>query len=137
MNIADTDAPIELDQGSAESSAPPRAERASWRTTEHPASRDAGSGPILWTVWEDYYATGEGRAIMACITWAASKEEAIRHFGKTFDPWYEKGCDAQAGVVRNEITLLLWSANALDLIDSVAGRGAMVNLNAWLHFNFS
>jgi hypothetical protein len=137
VNMTNTVALTKQEQERAALSAPLQSERASRLTTEQSAPADAGSGPILWTVWEDYYATGEGRALMACIMWAASEEEARSHFAKTFDPWYAKGCDALPGVVRNEITVLLWSAQALDLVESVAGRGAAVNLHAWLHFNLS
>lgn len=93
--------------------------------------------PCLWTAWEDYYATGEGRILMACIAFARTADEMRTHFGKTFDPWYAIGCNVARGVTRNELTQLLWSAEVLDTIEAVAARGASVTVHSWLAWNFS
>ena len=89
----------------------------------------------LWTAWQDYSATGEGRAFMACIAFVKTEEEIISHFGKKFHPWFEKGCDAGQGVVRNRVTTLLWSATLLDHIERAADAGAVVEAHSWMHFN--
>lgn len=47
----------------------------------------------LWTAWCDYFATGEGRSIMACVAYASSAEEMKKRFIEKFDDWFGKGCD--------------------------------------------
>ena len=63
----------------------------------------------LWTAWCDYFATGEGRSIMACVAYASSAEEMKKRFIEKFDDWFGKGCEVQKGVVTNEIAEFLWS----------------------------
>ncbi len=36
----------------------------------------------LWTVWQDYGATGEGRTLMARIAYAQNAQEAVAGFGQ-------------------------------------------------------
>ena len=81
----------------------------------------------------DYFVTGEGRILMACITYANDEAE-VRAHGKTFDPWYANGCEIARGVARNQFTLLLWSADALFMFESL---GAALDAHTWLHFNLS
>lgn len=102
-----------------------------------PEGGAAGKTPALWTAWSDYFATGEGRSIMACIAYAKDEKEIQAHFGKTFDPWYAKGCDTQRGVIRNELTCLLWSEAILCSIEEIARRGGWVDAHSWMHFNYS
>lgn len=93
--------------------------------------------PTLWTAWLDYYATGEGRILMACITYANCGDQIRARFAERFDPWYARGCEVQRGVVRNELTRLLWSGEALDMIERLAARGAVIDVHSWLAWNFS
>jgi hypothetical protein len=72
---------------------------------------------------------------MACIAFAKSEKEIRSHFGKNFHPWYAKGCYVDQGVVRNDVTTLLWSATMLDHLESVADKGASVEAHSWMHFN--
>jgi hypothetical protein len=102
-----------------------------------PQVRANGEKPVLWTAWLDYLATGEGRSIMACIAYANDEKEIQTRFGEVFDPWYAKGCDAQAGVVRNERTGLLWTEPVLDSIAQLAKRAGWVDAHSWMHFNLS
>ena len=40
----------------------------------------------LWTVWIDYFATGEGRTVMAWVGYAGKEVEARAGFAKQFAP---------------------------------------------------
>ena len=54
----------------------------------------------LWTIWADYFATGEGRTILGLICSASSPQDARQRFGEDFDPFYVSGCDAEKDVPR-------------------------------------
>jgi hypothetical protein len=90
----------------------------------------------LWTAWLDYYATGEGRSIMATICYGPSPEQAKEHFGRVFDPYYAVACEVDRGVVRNAVTQLLWSEEALVLIESCNARG-VIEAYSSVHFNLA
>ena len=49
----------------------------------------------LWTVWADYFATGEGRTLLGLICSASSPQDARQRFGEVFDPYYVSGWDAE------------------------------------------
>lgn len=98
--------------------------------TERPRRR-------LWSAWLQYFATGEGEALMACIAYARTADEMKAHFAKTFDAYFAIACEVQPGVVRNQVTEVLWSPDALRLIETAATRGAAVDAYSWLHRNFS
>lgn len=90
----------------------------------------------LWTVSLDYFATGEGRTMMARICHAQDEASARRQFGEAFDAFYANGCSVERGVVRNEVTSFLWSKQALDYFEQlVAGSG--LEANSLFHFNLS
>jgi hypothetical protein len=90
----------------------------------------------LWTAVFNYFATGEGQTIAGWIGYASSEEECRRKFGEALDPFYARGADCVLGVARNEITTLLWSTEALDMIEAAEGRGTAAAIST-LHFNFS
>lgn len=107
--------------------------------SEAPAAADPSQIPEgklrLWTAWLDYSATGEGRAYMACIAFAKSKDEILSHFGRKFHPWYATGCEVGEGILRNRVTTLLWSGTLLDHLELAADQGAWVEAHSWMHFN--
>lgn len=90
----------------------------------------------LWTAWCDYYATGEGRALLGWIGHAQDRSDALRSLGDAFDPYFAAGADAAEGVVGNEAIGLLFSQRALDDVRSMQSR-ATVQLTGRLHFNFA
>lgn len=90
----------------------------------------------LWTIFSDYFATGEGRTIQVLITYAESKEEALEKFGKRFDPYFAMGADAEEGIIENELTKYLFSAEMFKNVKKMEGK-ANVRLSGELHFNFS
>ena len=60
-----------------------------------------------WTVWVDYYTSGEGRTLLACVSHAETEAEARAGFASEFDQYYVSGADAQEGVQENEVTKAL------------------------------
>ena len=91
---------------------------------------------VLWTTWLDYYATGEGRTVMAWIGYARDESQAREQFGKKFDPYFAQGCEVERGVVRNEITRFVWSEATLDFLEKCDPRGG-AEAHACIEFNFS
>ena len=51
----------------------------------------------LWTTWLDYFATGEGRTMMARVCRARDEASAGQQFGETFDSQYAQRCSVQRG----------------------------------------
>ena len=90
----------------------------------------------LWTVWQDYYATGEGRTLMARIAYAENAREALAGFGREFDPYFASGAEALEGVQENEVTQALFAPAALKRAAQMDGR-ATLELAARFHFNFA
>lgn len=90
----------------------------------------------LWTIYNDYAATGEGRTIQALITYANDEKDAIAKFAKTFDPYWAQGAEAKEGIIKNEVTKLLFSPGLLKETKDMEGR-ANVKLFSEFHFNFS
>lgn len=90
----------------------------------------------LWTVWLDYFATGEGRAYMAYIAYADTAELAREGFARLYSAYYAKGAGVDEGVVRNRVTELLFSSQVLDAVQSLSGEAA-ITLNGYFYFNRS
>lgn len=90
----------------------------------------------LWTVRNDYYATGEGRTLMAWIGYAKDQSEALERFGDAFDSYFARGAGAAEGVVGNEVIDHLFSQRVLDEVRSMEG-GAAIQLTGCLHFNLA
>jgi hypothetical protein len=90
----------------------------------------------LWTVWQDYFATGEGRTLMARIGYAENEQDALAGFGREFDPYFASGAEALEGVHENEVTQALFSPAALNRAREMEGR-ATLELAVRFHFNFS
>jgi hypothetical protein len=90
----------------------------------------------LWTTWADYGATGEGRTVMAQITYAADEADAIKHFKDKFGDYYSLGAETKEGVIRNGYTRYLFSNNALKFVKDNQGQ-CNIDLHGSIHFNFS
>ena len=58
----------------------------------------------MYTVWGDYFATGEGRTLFAWIGYAPNKKGARKMFADHFGTYFAKGCEVEKGVVRNTVT---------------------------------
>lgn len=90
----------------------------------------------LWTVWADYFATGEGRSLMACIVYAQDRASAQKKFAALFGECFEKFSQARQGVVYNDVTSYLFSKSALDDLQALANAGNIV-AHASIHINRS
>jgi hypothetical protein len=90
----------------------------------------------LWTVWNDYYATGEGRTLMGWIAYARDQSEALAQFGDAFVPYFARGANAAEGVVGNDVIDHLFSQRVLDDVRSMES-GAAIQLTGRLHFNLA
>lgn len=90
----------------------------------------------LWTIWGDYFATGEGRTIQVLITYAENEADAIKKFGVEFDPYFAIGAEAKEGIIENELTQYLFSEKILQRVKEIEGVGN-VKLSSEFHFNFS
>lgn len=90
--------------------------------------------PCLWTSWLDYSATGEGRTLMLRTTCASSEDDAKRKFQEQFGDYFAQGCEAQVGVVRNEVPTYVLSDAALRFASRSNGN---LDICASLHVNFS
>lgn len=80
----------------------------------------------LWTIWVDYFATGEGRTLTALIVYAENAEEAKKKFADKFSDYMAIGCDAEEGVVKNNVTKFLFSAELLKNIRKEEGKAHVV-----------
>lgn len=88
-----------------------------------------------WTVWADHYGTGEGLRIMACISLEATIEVAKRNFGEAFDPHFLPRSFAERGVVRNQITQMLWPEETLRRIEQACAVGGTVRAASSYYIN--
>lgn len=84
----------------------------------------------------EYFAAGEGRAMMALICLSPDEAGARRQFGKAFDPFFAQGCTIEPGVARNQITQFLWSSEALVYFEQLDNRGG-IETRSTFHFNLS
>ncbi len=90
----------------------------------------------LWTVWLDYFATGEGRTFFARIAYAEKAEDAIAKFGEAFDPHFARGADAEEGVVENDVVRFLFAPTVLEQARRLEGKANLV-VEGRFHFNLS
>jgi hypothetical protein len=91
---------------------------------------------MLWTIFSDYAATGEGRTLQALITYAADEKDAIKKFANTFDAHFAFGAEAKEGIVENDIIKLLFTKEAIENVRKMEGK-ANIKLFSEFHFNFS
>ncbi|TWO63119.1 hypothetical protein FN976_28595 [Caenimonas sedimenti] len=104
--------------------------------TNREAEMHGEPGQCLWTVWADYFATGEGRTFFGHISHARNEDEARTQFARAFDPFFLQGAGSSKGVVRNEVTHQLWSEQALKWLESLERRGN-VEATSRIHINLS
>ena len=90
----------------------------------------------LWTVWLDYFATGEGRAFMARVAYAETAEQAREGFEARYGTYFAEGASIAEGAVRNDVTGLLFAPQALEHLQGLAGKAALT-LEGYYHFNRS
>ena len=92
--------------------------------------------PVLWTIWADYFATGEGRTFIADINYNNNEDAAKKLFQDQFGDWFAQGCEAATGVVQNPVTQFLFSTEALQMLTKHNGNANLV-VHASIHINMS
>lgn len=95
--------------------------------------------PEAWTLWtarSDYFATGEGRRIMALIGYAVDEKGCRELFAQRFHSYYAQHCEISAGLVCNRTIEYLFSKELLHDVPLLGARGGTC-LSAELFFNFS
>jgi hypothetical protein len=90
----------------------------------------------LWTVWLDYFATGEGRIYLARVAYAETAEQARQGFEACFGTHYADGASVAEGMVRNSVTELLFSPHLIERLEDLTDRAA-ITLESCFHFNLS
>lgn len=93
-------------------------------------------GPTLWTAWCHYFATGEGVTYIARVAFARDEAQCRKEFVEAFGEFWGLMCEASPGVVRNEVTELLFAATTLDRLGGIKSAGA-VEAKGQLHINLS
>lgn len=90
----------------------------------------------LWTGWMDYFATGEGRSLMAYIGYAQNAEELRKSAALALGEYYAKGLDVAEGLVENNVTLAVFSARTFELARALDGQ-ASISCHGLVSFNRS
>ena len=90
----------------------------------------------LWTGWMDYYATGEGRSLMAYIGYAQSADELRTNAGLALSEYYAKGLNVAEGLVENDVTRVVFSAKTFELVRALDGQ-ASISCHGLVSFNRS
>jgi len=80
----------------------------------------------LWTVWSDYFATGEGVTYSAIIGYAKNAKGAKKLFANKFNEYLAIGCEAEEGVVKNGITKFIFSDELLKAIKKAENKANLV-----------
>ena len=88
----------------------------------------------LWTTTVEYGASGEGETLMAWIGHAEDAAEAKAELIKVFNAFHGAFGMSVEGVARNSVTELLFSEDALQMLERLEGK-ATVRAHAMLHFN--
>lgn len=73
---------------------------------------------------------------MALVVHAESAEECQCKFAERFGEDFVVDCEVAPGVVRNPVTCVLWSPQALDFLEDSALKGTL-EAESRLHFNFA
>jgi hypothetical protein len=89
---------------------------------------------MLWTVTEDYFATGEGRTVCVMFCYAENEAEAKAEFIKQFGAYFGGACVAEEGV-KNEYAKILFSDAAIDNLKALEREAGSLLLFGQFHFN--
>jgi len=93
---------------------------------------------MIWTIWIDYFATGEGRTIFLNVVTAWSREEALKSMERnigTYSDYFMMGVEIKEGFdPKNRYVLQLLSNSQ---IDQIVKGGGMINVYVQSHFNYA
>lgn len=91
----------------------------------------------IYTAWCDYAATGEGITLLAYVAWACDECELREKLKTDVHEFWAMACEVKEGIVRNEVTRMLWPEEMLSRLERFAGDRAMITARNQVHFNMS
>lgn len=94
------------------------------------------SGPRLWTITADAFATGEGRRLYGLITYAEDPKDAVNKFTEEYGSRVGSIAKATEGVSEADIARAIFSEQTLAFCRKQEGN-AMIVMLASVYFNFS
>ena len=89
----------------------------------------------IWTGWMDYFATCEGRILIAHM-YAQSEDELRTSASEAFGEYYARVLTVAEGLIENNVTLAVFSAKTFELVRGLDGR-ASIRCHAFVAFNGS
>lgn len=111
--------------------------RARWRHAPTEQTATNNMTMKIHTAWCYYAARGEGATLFAYITWASDEQEMREKLKTDVDEFWAMTYEVQEGVVRNEVTRMLWPEEMLKRIENFARDHAMITARNQVHFNMS
>lgn len=97
---------------------------------------DASAKPTLHTAWCDYFATGEGRTLIALVARARDEAHMRSIVKERLGEFWSAFAQVAPGVVRNEVTERLWAPGVFEFLERDASDAGIVEAQAQLHANF-
>lgn len=91
----------------------------------------------IHTAWCDYAATGEGVTFFAYVTWACDEREMREKIKRDVNEFWAMACEVQQGIVRNQVTRMLWPEEMLSRLERFVLDRAMITARNEVHFNLS
>ena len=91
---------------------------------------------MIYTVWVDYYATGEGRTIFAWMGHARSSNDARFELARKIgahSKYFMVGAEHAEGITKNEVTELAFSPAVFLMV----GMPCDFELFSHIHLNFA
>jgi len=96
---------------------------------------------MIYTLWIDYFATGEGRTVFLNIVDANTKEQALasmsKHIGQQYADYYMVGVEYEEGFnPENRYVVECLSKTLIDKLEENKDR-AMIDIYCEQYFNFA
>ena len=99
---------------------------------------NASTKTQLHTAWCDYFGTGEGRTLLALVTYARDEAHMRQLVRERLGEFWSVFAQVEAGVARNEVTQRLWPAAVLEFLEgSASDQAGVISAKSELHVNFS
>lgn len=91
----------------------------------------------LHTAWCDYFATGEGRTLIALVAKARDEKHMREIVHKELGEFWSVFAQVAAGVARNGVTEQLWAPGVFEFLERSGPDAGIVMAKSQLHANFS
>lgn len=90
----------------------------------------------MHTAWCDYFATGEGRTLVALVAKARDEKHVREIVCAELGEFWSVHANVAAGVVRNEVTEHLWAAGVFKFLEHSGADTGVVTAKSQLPANF-